>query len=63
MTEKTRDIEEIAASRRIARRMMNEAASKGDALAGMAEALEHLAEPFYLGDEYNDDASDLEVWP
>lgn len=58
-----KDAEDTIKNRRIARRMMNEAASKGDAIAGMSEAMEYLASPFFLGVDEDEDDSDLAVFP
>ena len=56
-------IEETMANRKIARKAVNDAASKGDPIAGALEALEHLASPFYLGTDADSDDSDLGVFP
>jgi hypothetical protein len=56
-------IDEIMKARRIARKRVNDAASRGDPIAGALEALEHLAEPFFLGVDEDPDDSDLGVFP
>jgi hypothetical protein len=57
------DIDDIMRNRRIAREAVNRAASRGDKLCGMLEALEHLAQPFFLGVDEDPDDSDLQVFP
>ena len=54
---------EVQQSRENAVRMMRQAVAHGCPLAGATLALEHLAEPFYLGLDIDPDDSDMEVWP
>ncbi len=54
---------ETSRNRAIARKRANDAASRGDPIAGAMEALEALAEPFYLGLDSDANDEDLDVFP
>ncbi len=56
-------IEETMNNRRIAREAANDAASRGDPIAGQLEALEFLAAPYYLGLDSDENDEDLDVFP
>jgi hypothetical protein len=55
------DIEEIVDARRTAMRLVHEHGD--DPLNGLLLSLEHLAEPFYLGLDEDQDGTDLDVFP
>jgi hypothetical protein len=57
------DLDETMRNRKAAMEMAREAAFRGDPLAGSLFALEHLAEPFFLGVDEDPDDSDLDVFP
>ncbi len=59
------DIDHTMNNRRIARKLMGDAASKGNDLAGAMAELEVLASPFFLGidEDEDEDSADLDVWP
>lgn len=63
MNDELENIDDTMQNRRLARRMVNEAASKGNPIAGMLEALESLAAPFFLGVDEDPDDSDMDVYP
>ena len=56
-------IEDTMRNRCIARKLVNDAASEGNPIAGQLEAFEHLTTPYYLGLDSDPDASDLDVYP
>lgn len=57
------DIGDVMLSRKIARKMAGNAASRGDPLAGVLAELENSAAVFFLGIDEDPDGSDLDVFP
>lgn len=55
--------EDIVKARKVAMDMACDAAFRGDSLAGSLMALEHYAEPYFLGLDEDEDDSDMDVWP
>lgn len=54
------DVEAMAAARRFWHKKALDAAFAGDPLAGSLMALEQVAEPYFLGLDYDPDDSDLQ---
>lgn len=57
------DIDDLVTNRRIAQQRVRNAVAHGDVLAAHLVQLELAAEPFFLGEDCNEDDSDLAVFP
>jgi hypothetical protein len=54
------DVEAMASARKFFHAKVVDAAFRGDSLAASLLALEHVAEPFLVSPDYDDDDSDLD---
>lgn len=55
--------DDVIEQRKIALKMVRDAAAKGNAIAGMLSELERYAAPFYLDVDGDPDGSDMDVFP